>query len=98
MNNRKSTKKDTVQIGLNVEAEMKAEITDIASERGQSNAVFIRQAIRSYIDRGIDDGKTVMNLIMLVHILENVKDKLSDEEYAEISGCLENIVKLQGGR
>lgn len=72
-------------------------LNEICRETGLSRTALIRQAVAGLLEDGANDGVIALNLVLLMEKLQEAQASLSQDDFAELAGYVENIVKLKGG-
>ncbi len=84
-------------VSANLPLETVNKLNEICRESGLSRTALIRQAVAGLLESGANDGAIALNLVLLMEKLQEAQAFLSQDDFAELAGYVENIVKLKGG-
>ncbi len=83
-------------IVTNIDFDMAEQLEAISKESGLTRALLVRRAIKNFMEDGVNDGIKVMNQVLLSQKLQELKDQISEEDYAYLLQLVDNHFKLEG--
>lgn len=85
-------------ISCSIEESLKRDLEEAMRQTGASKAEINRRALKQYMSTGQNQAKVMINAVMLLQTINDLKEVIPQEEFDEMQKYMGNIMLIMGGK